>query len=371
MNAAVINRIPGVHAPRYATGKDKTFSTTLHERANAFFRDHKLPRRGGTAITLKIIAIAMLFMVSYGLLISQLFSGWILFGWAALFGISHVLIVFCIGHDASHQALYNRPRWNKFLSYGFNLVGTNAYLWNITHNQIHHTYPNISGFDTDVHQSAPLIRIIPEVAHKSFHRYQHIYGPVLYLFYSLYLVFQRDYEDIGIWPKDGSALLKDRKHPRREMMNFIFWKIFYILYTIVIPFWLLDVGVLPFILAYVSVHMIMSVLLAIVLIPVHMVDEAAFTVAGNDHEISDSWMVHVIKNTVDYSRVNKVANWLFGGLNTHLVHHLFPAVCHVHYIALSEVVRKTCKEFNIEYRYVSHWEAIMSHWRLLKRMSRP
>ena len=371
MNAVTTNTMPGVQAPKYATGKDKTFYTVLHTRASAFFKNNKLPRRGGAAITGKILAIALLFVVSYGLMISQLFTGWSLFGLAVAFGISHVLLVFCIAHDASHQALYNRPGWNKFLSYGFNLVGTNAYLWNITHNQIHHMYPNVSGFDTDIHQSAPLIRIIPAVEHKSFHRYQHIYAPILYLFYSLYLVFQRDYEDIGILPKEGSEMLKNRKYPRRVMVNFVFWKIMYILYTIVIPFWLLDVGLLQFILAYVGVHMIMSVLLAIVLIPVHMVDEAAFTMTGNDHEIMDSWMVHVIKNTVDYSRVNKAANWLFGGLNTHLVHHLFPGVCHVHYIALSEVVRKTCKEFGIEYRYVTHGQAIMSHWRLLKRMSKP
>ena len=48
---------------------------------------------------------------------------------------------------------------------------------------------------------------------------------------------------------------------------------------------------------------------------------------------------------------------LFGGINYQIEHHLFPSVCHIHYPAISKIVKKTCKEFDIN--YVEH-ESIYS-----------
>lgn len=176
---------------------------------------------------------------------------------------------------------------------------------------------------------------------------------------------------MGFLPKTDSPLLRLKKPPFREYLIFFFSKCLYITYTIIIPFMVLEVSVLQFVFGYLVVHFIMSLLLSVVLIPVHMVDEAPFAMVGPDHTIQDSWLLHVAKNTVDYSRKSKWANWFFGGLNTHLVHHLFPGICHVHYIPMSELVKQTCKEFGIAYHEVSMGEAVRSHFRLLKRMSSP
>jgi linoleoyl-CoA desaturase len=74
------------------------------------------------------------------------------------------------------------------------------------------------------------------------------------------------------------------------------------------------------------------------------------------------------KNTIDFARQSKLANFLFGGLTTHINHHIFPKICHVHYIALSEIIKQTAEEFNIQYHEESMWGAIVSHYKLLKRM---
>jgi linoleoyl-CoA desaturase len=286
-----------------------------------------------------------------------------------VFGISQVLIVFTIAHDASHNALFKSRRLNKLLTYTFNLLGANAYLWDLTHNQIHHTYPNVAEYDTDIQQQAPLIRVSPSVRLRWYHRFQPYYAPLLYMFYSFFLVFEKDFRDIGILSRADSPLLRLKKPPMKEYVIFFISKLMYITYTIVIPFIVLEVSLIQFVIGYMVVHFVMSLLLAVVLIPVHMVDEAPFAAVGPDHAIQDSWMIHVAKNTVDFSRKSKLANWFFGGLNTHLVHHIFPGICHVHYIPMSEMVRQTCQEFGVAYHEVTMGEAIRSHFRLLKRMS--
>lgn len=355
--------------PKYSLSEDKDFSTVLKHRIDDYFRQNNLSRRGGPVITIKIIFILFLFISSYALMLSNLFSPIGIFIFAVVFGISHVLIVFNIGHDAAHHALYNSRILNKILSYSFNLVGASAYLWNITHNQIHHTYPNVGDYDPDIHQQSPLIRVSPTVPLKPYHRYQAYYATFIYMFYSLFLVFQKDFQDIGILPKKDSILFRNKKHTQNVYLIFFLSKSIYILYTVVIPFFVLRVSVLQFIVGYLAVHFIMSLFLALVLIPVHMVDEATFATVGTDHTIQDSWMLHVAKNTIDYSRKSRLANWFFGGLNTHLIHHIFPGVCHIHYIAMSEIFRQTTREFGMAYHEVTMKEAVLSHYRLLKRMS--
>jgi linoleoyl-CoA desaturase len=56
-------------------------------------------------------------------------------------------------------------------------------------------------------------------------------------------------------------------------------------------------------------------------------------------------------------------------LNFQIEHHLFPSVCHIHYPAISTIVRQTCDEFAISYVcYPTVWSAIAGHYRLLKTL---
>jgi linoleoyl-CoA desaturase len=149
----------------------------------------------------------------------------------------------------------------------------------------------------------------------------------------------------------------------------LFSKLVYYTLTIVVPVLVLDVSWQQFLLGFFIVHLWMSFLLSAVLIPVHLVDEATFAVVSGDGFIEDSWANHVVRNTTDYSAQNPLAGFLFGGLNTHLVHHLFPGVYHGHYRALSRILAETAGDFGLEYRNVTMWQAIVSHYRLLRRMS--
>src|SRR6478672_5094311 len=224
-------------SPKYKyNSPEKTgFVKELRERVNDYFRKTGLSKRGGKEITFKTIFLFTLFIVSYSLMLSNFFSSIGILLLALLFGITSVLIVFCVAHDAGHQALFSNNKLNRIFSYSFNLLGASTYLWNITHNQIHHAYPNVGNYDTDIHQQAPLIRVSPAVPLKRYHHFQPYYATCLYMLYSIFLVFQKDYQDIGLLPKTDSLLLAKKKHLVKEYIILFASKIFYYTYAIIIP----------------------------------------------------------------------------------------------------------------------------------------
>jgi len=60
-----------------------------------------------------------------------------------------------------------------------------------------------------------------------------------------------------------------------------------------------------------------------------------------------------------------------GGLNFQVEHHLFPKISHIHYPAISKLVRETCAEFNIRYiEYPTVTDAIAAHIRHLRNLGR-
>ena len=87
-------------------------------------------------------------------------------------------------------------------------------------------------------------------------------------------------------------------------------------------------------------------------------------------KIHEEWAVHQMKTTLDYSRNSYLCNFLLGGFNINVVHHLFPGICHVHLIGVSDIVKQTAAEFGITYHETSLWQAMRSHFRMLKLLGR-
>jgi linoleoyl-CoA desaturase len=52
-------------------------------------------------------------------------------------------------------------------------------------------------------------------------------------------------------------------------------------------------------------------------------------------------------------------------------HHLFPRISHIHYPKISELVRETCEQFNIQYlEFPTVLSAVKSHVLHLKQVGR-
>mmetsp|Transcript_33378 Transcript_33378/g.92992 ORF Transcript_33378/g.92992 Transcript_33378/m.92992 type:complete len:117 (+) Transcript_33378:25-375(+) len=83
------------------------------------------------------------------------------------------------------------------------------------------------------------------------------------------------------------------------------------------------------------------------------------------------WAEMQIRTSCNWS-IHSTMWWLIsGGLNFQIEHHLFPGVCHVHYPAISKIVRAACEEHGLPYNaYPSYWAIYKSHIRTLYLLGR-
>ena len=61
------------------------------------------------------------------------------------------------------------------------------------------------------------------------------------------------------------------------------------------------------------------------------------------------WGELQVRNSGNFSTSNSLINHCFGGINYQIEHHLFPTISHVHFPAISKIVKKACKEYKIPY----------------------
>jgi fatty acid desaturase len=76
-----------------------------------------------------------------------------------------------------------------------------------------------------------------------------------------------------------------------------------------------------------------------------------------------------IRTSADWAPDSLVSCFLWGGLNTQIVHHLFPGIAHIHYPALTRIVVDVCKEKGIPYNaYPTFADAVRAHFQHLHEL---
>ena len=116
----------------------------------------------------------------------------------------------------------------------------------------------------------------------------------------------------------------------------------------------------------------MGFTLTIVFQLAHIVEKTSFEQAGEEPKIiNNDWAIHQLMTTADFAPKSKIVTWLVGGLNFQIEHHLFPRVSHVHYPALSKIVKEECKKYNLPYHYYpTTSKAIASHIRFMAKLGK-
>lgn len=97
--------------------------------------------------------------------------------------------------------------------------------------------------------------------------------------------------------------------------------------------------------------------------------KCSFPQPDDEGKLSHTWAEHQLIVTSDFAPNSKIVTSLMGGFNLHVVHHLFPTVSHSHYPTLTKIVRQTAADFGITYQSMSLGEAMISHWKLLRKNS--
>ena len=347
--------------------KNRSFYNQLKTSVDQYFSANKLKKTGNWKLYIKsgtLIPAAILIYIS--LLVFPIAAVWGILLCCAL-GLILASIGFNVMHDACHGS-YSSHSWvNNVMGLSLNALGGNAFIWKFKHNIIHHTYTNVDGVDDDIAKS-PIMRQCDTQKWVPAHRFQHVYVVLVYAISSFAWV----------------ALMDFNKYFKRKIFNTplqkmdvrehaIFWasKVFYLLFYVFLPAYF--VGWKAWAIGFTAMHISMGLCLALIFQLAHVVEHVEFEFAAIDDEkkIEEEWAIFQVKTTANFAPKNKVISWFVGGLNYQVEHHLFPKVSHVHYPAISKIVKQTCAEFNIFYNeFPTMSRALSSHFRMLKQLGR-
>lgn len=344
--------------------RNNQFFQALKQGVDGYFRENNIKKTGNWELYSKTLILLPLAAACYITLMVAPLSGAAALAICTILGLALASIGFNVMHDACHGS-YSSKKWvNEILGYSLNAIGGNCFFWKMKHNIIHHTYTNIEGLDDDIAQSR-LLRQSPTQEWLPVHRYQHIYLTLAYAMTLFMWVGMRDFEKYF-----KKKVYTTPLPPMDRKEHIVFWvsKVFYALVYIVIP--IMVWGWLPWLIGYVTMNVIIGVVIAYVFQLAHAVEGPEFDSAGvEDKMIETEWAVHQIRTTANFAPDNKIINWYVGGLNYQVEHHLFPRISHVHYPALSKIVKAKCEEFGLPYYcHPTLWNAIDSHVKTMKKL---
>ncbi|MDN5214800.1 acyl-CoA desaturase [Fulvivirgaceae bacterium BMA12] len=350
---------------RFTKSSNDQFYTELTKRVNRYFKDNNISKQANGEMIFKTILILGVFVISYVLIISNLFNVWVLIPLAIINGFFTALIGLNIAHDAMHGAYSSNERVNNGLATAFNIIGANDFTWRISHNLIHHTFTNIPDHDSDIDQ-IPIIRLNPNQDLWKIHRFQYLYTFFFYSLTSLSWVFIKDYA-LFFGPK--IAAYQKQPFPKKEIAKLFAFKAIYYTLFLVVPMITISLPWYAILLGFLLLHIVEGLTLALIFQLAHIVEGTDFPRPDQQGSMENSWAVHQMYTTADFARKSPLANFLFGGLNFQIEHHLFPKICHTHYRKLSPIVQATAKEYNLPFiEHTTFLGAIKSHMKVLKQL---
>lgn len=352
-----------MQTPKFRNLNASRFHPELKKRVQDYFQQNNLKPTGNFSLYFKagLLWAAYLFLYVHLLFFTP--TPWVAALECVIMGCVTACIGFNVMHDGGHGSFSSSRFWNKIAAYSVNGLGASMLMWSSKHNIIHHTYTNIDGVDDDI-EIKPFLRMCQSQKHHAAHRFQHIYFWAFYCLLLINWVFASDFKKY-FSRKVGQVPL--RTFSTGEHVAFWVAKLFYFTTMIALPIYL--VGFVYWLVGFLLMSMSAGLILSIVFQLAHTVEPTQFPQITDQNDIESEWAVHQLMTTANFATRNKLVSWLVGGLNFQIEHHLFPKISHVHYPALSQIIRKTCEEFNIHYiEFERTRDAIVSHILHLKRM---
>lgn len=347
--------------PVYNNTDDNAVYRLLRQEVNEIVKRLEPERR--KSILFKAFLFPILYLLIYTIALSFGSDLRIYYGAFFLMGILLVIIFLNIIHDAVHGTIFRRKGANVFFIRLFDLMGANSFIWQVRHVRFHHQFPNVNNWDTDIEQSS-LFRVFPEGSYSAFHRYQHLYLPLLYPFYLVNWLLIRDFKDFFVKSRTVHKLVKI---PLVEFVRLFLFKAAFLSYMIVIPKLFLHISWLQAAAGFFIFLFTASVFSLLILLTPHANTDNTFPRPADDGNMPYSWMKHMMLTTNDVSHNNFFTRFFMGCFNYHVAHHLFPYVNHVYYPEITACLRAVAQEYDLPYREYSLLHSLKSHYMLLKQ----
>ena len=352
--------------PKFLQGKG-TFHADIKARVNQYFSDKRKHSTGDLSLLLKAIFFCASYVFLYIHLVFFTPVWWLAIPECLLMSAFTAAIGFNVMHDGNHGSFSKYNIVNKIAGFSVNFLGASAIMWHMKHNIIHHTYTNIAGVDDDI-EAGPLLRFTEGKKKLKIHKFQHYYFWFLYSLLHIMWIFFTDFKKY-FTKKIGNVPI--RKMSTREHVAFWAAKIIYLFMVIALPIYLL--GFSTWIVGFLLISMVTGFLISIVFQLAHTVEHTEFPLpAEPSGKIENEWAIHQVATTANFATDNKLISWLVGGLNFQIEHHLFPKISHIHYPAISKIIKQACKEHDIQYNEFGKMsQAIASHYFYLRKLGQP
>lgn len=320
------------------------FSTELRHRIQEEFKTRKLAKRDGVRVWSETLLILGLFLVCHATVPFLAFTrGWDNLSWcqrlapAILTGCLGSLVGMNVMHAANHGGLTSNPTLRWMLEHSLDLVGGGAARWKVSHNLQHHQFTNTPN-DPD-QQFMPFLRLHPDNPRLWHYCLQHLYYPLLMII------------NFASWEFRDTQFLWDSKHRWSEkvLYSHLLWSGLHKIIFYVIPSFVYGSFLTAFALCFFE-----KVVASVILVTM-------FLVSHNNHELESltledlkevktvSWSAWQVRTSQNWCAGSVVANFLSGGLNHQIEHHIFPSIHHCHYPWMAPVVREVCAKHGVSY----------------------
>mgnify|MGYP003675181303 CR=1 FL=1 len=352
---------------KFSRGESAIFFRTLNKRVNSYFKDNNLSRNGNWRLYVKTITMFSLYLGPYALLLFTDMPWWANLLCVLTMGVGMAGVGMNVMHDANHGAYSSKGWVNKIMGGSMYILAGNVYNWQVQHNVLHHTYTNIHGHDEDL-EAGRILRFSEHSDWKRFHKFQHIYGVLFYGLLTFNWVLTTDFTQSARFLKRKLAFGKMPK-PSTQWLTLVITKLIYFSIWIVIPMLFFSAAWWQILIGFFIMHYVAGMILSIIFQLAHVVEDANMPLPDASGTMKNSWAIHQLFTTVNFSTKSKFMNWFTGGLNHQVEHHIFPNISHVHYTKISAIVKSTAKEFNLPYNeYKTTRKALIAHFRHLKQM---
>jgi fatty acid desaturase len=332
---------------------DGPFLRTLKSRVHRYFRAHAVDYRRVRLLRPQLAGSIGLFLAAWAAV--YVFA---LYPFIVVMGLISCALVGGFAHEYCHSTLIhegNRPNSKS--------LGCSA-IWALVcpfmlekHFQYehlsHHNVPMDDNYDYEIFALRRVLRLAPEIPWRPLFKYQQYYAPLVYAFYISTQVI------VGF-----TSSFFDKRHlssDRRFWPQIYVMPIVTVVFHVAVPIYL--VGVYWWALCFIAYNMVWQFFTYVVAAAVHM--------TGEQDCHSDDWAYLVCARSVNVLCGNWMYDWLSGGFNYQIDHHLLPTIAREHLPRITHIVRQTCAEFGYPYKeYTSLEEYLRDHYRYLFRLGR-
>ena len=346
--------------PRYKLDRDHNHLREIQKRVRR--RLCEVHPRRFYVMQFKVVFFPLLYIALYFCTLNaypDLFSFY--FGYF-LMGLFLVVIFLTVIHEVVHDNVFRKKSWNQFFMYFFDILGANSFIWKKRHRIMHHNFPNLKGWDTDIEQST-LFKIHPDKHHTKYHSVQHYLMFILYPLYLFNWMLIRDFRDL--FSRDR-IIHKMIKVPAIEYVKFFFFKFYYIFYMFFVPWYFYRIPFTTVFAGFLLLTFTASVFALAVLLPPHAILENEFPEINKDLEVPSTWIEHQLRTTSDISTHNWFIAFFMGNFNYHVAHHIFPNLSYIYMKEATVEIANYAREHRMPYKQYTFLHALKKHYQLVR-----